>query len=91
MLENAIRETADELGLSPVQVQQVMEKLLAKGVISYSVPAEEPPMDRWAAEFATVKQSIANPKGLLGFYAVPTSRSNPATSPIASGTPSQTT
>lgn len=58
MLENAIRETADELGLSPVQVQQVVDKLLDKEVISYRVPAEEPSMDQWAAEFASVKQSI---------------------------------
>lgn len=58
MLESAIRETADELGLSPTQVQQVVDKLLAKGVISYRVFTGEPSADRYAAEFATVKQSI---------------------------------
>jgi len=58
MLENAIRETADEPGLSPILVQQVIDKLLAKGIISYRVRAKEPSMDQWAVEFATVKQSI---------------------------------
>ncbi len=58
MLENAIRETAEELGLSSVQVQQVIDRLLDKGVISYRVDAQEPAAERWATEFATAKQSI---------------------------------
>jgi len=58
MLEDAIRKTADELGLSPTQVQRVIERLLDKGIISYPARAKEPSMDQWAAEFAAVKQSI---------------------------------
>ncbi len=54
-----IHEIADELGLSSAQVQQVIDKLLAKGVISYPAQAEEPStIDQWAAEFTAAKQSI---------------------------------
>lgn len=58
MLENAIRETADELGLSSTQIQQVIDKLVAKGVLSCRVSAEETPVDQWAAEFSAIKKTI---------------------------------
>lgn len=58
MLESAIRETANEPGLSSTQVQEVIDKLLAKGVISCRVAGEEMTVDQWAAEFATIKQTI---------------------------------